>query len=220
MAEKLRKIPLIDIIINSGAIRDKYDQHKFQTSKGTISITGQKFKNWSLGKGGGGSIDLVMHLYQLDFCSAVIWLSNNYYSNVNSEHVPILTPEKKTKLILPENNERNLPIVISYLNQERKIPINMIRKLINSGKLYADDKANAVFPLTGKNGKIEGGWLYEISKTEIKIYCGFDDDEAGNRCAEKMITMFPEVQRKKPEKHDWNDVLKLKEKKQNTGLPK
>jgi hypothetical protein len=287
MAEKLRKIPLIDIIINSGAIRDKYDQHKFQTSKGTISITGQKFKNWSLGKGGGGSIDLVMHLYQLDFCSAVIWLSNNYYSNVNSEHVPILTPEKKTKLILPENNERNLPIVISYLNQERKIPINMIRKLINSGKLYADDKANAVFPLTGKNGKIEGaelrgtgekqwrgmaagtkknmgafsvkstfpenlvicesaidaisyfvlnpnciavstsgvtssfpGWLYEISKNEIKIYCGFDDDEAGNRCAEKMITMFPEVQRKKPEKHDWNDVLKLKVKKLNTGLPK
>ena len=83
MAEKLREIPLIDIISNSGAIRDKYDQHKFQTSKGTISITDQKFMNWSLGKGGGGSIDLVMHLYQLDFCSAVIWLSNNY---IDIEH--------------------------------------------------------------------------------------------------------------------------------------
>ena len=35
----------------------------------------------------------------------------------------------------------------------------MIRNLINSGKLYADDKANAVFPLTGKNGKIEGAEL-------------------------------------------------------------
>ena len=60
---------------------------------------------------------------------------------------------------MPENNERNLPIVVSYLNQRRKIPINIIRDLINSGKLYADDKANAVFTLTGKNGKIVGAEL-------------------------------------------------------------
>ena len=52
MAEKLREIPLIDVISNSGAVRDKYDKQKFQTSKGNISITGQKFINWSLGKGG------------------------------------------------------------------------------------------------------------------------------------------------------------------------
>ena len=286
MAEKLREIPLIDVISNSGAVRDKYDKQKFQTSKGNISITGQKFINWSLGKGGGGSIDLVMHLYQLDFCSAVIWLSNNY-SYLNTKHCPNITPEKNTKLILPETNERNLPIVVNYLNQNRKIPINLIRQLINSGKLYADDKANAVFPLSDKKGKIVGAelrgtsekrwrgmatgskknmgafsvksifpenlvicesaidaisyfainpkciavstsgvtsspaWLYEITKTEIEIYCGFDDDEAGNRCAEKMIKVFPKVKRIKPKRHDWNEVLKLNQsKKSNTGSQK
>jgi hypothetical protein len=40
-----------------------------------------------------------------------------------------------------------------------------------------------------------------------EIYCGFDADEPGETASRQMITRHPSIQRLRPSKHDWNDVL-------------
>ena len=57
-----------------GAQPDRYDPRKWHTPQGVLSVTGAKFMNWNCGRGGGGAIDLVMHLHQLGFGQALEWL--------------------------------------------------------------------------------------------------------------------------------------------------
>ena len=274
IAGRVRNIPLSDVISITGAVRDKYDEHKWHTSKGVISITGPKFMNWSIQKGGGGAIDLVIHLYQLDFVPAVLWLADRFPNPYCSF---LQTPCVKNALFQPpEENKNHLPAIIHYLNHKRKIPMNLICQLIKTGQIYADTRSNAVFLLLGKEKKAVGAelrgitdrrwvgmakgskkqlgafsvksknpqsiiicesaidamscfalfpdciavstsgahpapaWLSKIMNCNIQIFCGFDDDDAGNRIANEMIRLYPDIKRLKPQKHDWNDVLKSK----------
>ena len=77
-ANRVRGIPLQAVLLLTGAERDRYDKTKWHTQKGTISFTGMKFMNWSQGVGGGGAIDLAMHLNGLDFKAALEWLWNHF----------------------------------------------------------------------------------------------------------------------------------------------
>jgi len=49
------------------ATPDPYDPARWRTDRGVLSLTGPKFFNWNLGVGGGGAIDLVMHVRQVGF---------------------------------------------------------------------------------------------------------------------------------------------------------
>src|SRR5437667_6779236 len=73
--DPLRRIPLTAVLRACEAQPDRYDKAKWHTSEGTISITGTKFMNWHCSHGGGGAIDLAMHLNHLAFPAAVRWLS-------------------------------------------------------------------------------------------------------------------------------------------------
>ena len=59
---QLRAIPLPSVLLETGAQRDHQDKAKWHTVQGAISVTGMKFMNWNQGRGGGGAIDLVMHV--------------------------------------------------------------------------------------------------------------------------------------------------------------
>ncbi len=67
LAPQVRAIPLEAVLRLSGAKPDRCDQRKWHTSLGVLSVTGAKFMNWTCGHGGGGAIDLVMHLHRLRF---------------------------------------------------------------------------------------------------------------------------------------------------------
>jgi len=75
---QLRAIPLESVLVATGSKRDHQDKAKWLTAKGAISLTGMKFMNWNQGRGGGGAIDLAMHLKGLDFKAAVEWLSRRF----------------------------------------------------------------------------------------------------------------------------------------------
>ena len=77
--DQLRRLPLPAVLQETGAQRDRSDKAKWHTPKGDISITGMKFMNWHLGLGGGGAIDLAMHLNDLDFKAAVAWLHRHHF---------------------------------------------------------------------------------------------------------------------------------------------
>src|SRR5207245_8310099 len=70
---QLRAIPLESVLLATGGNRDPQDKAKWHTDLGAIYVTGMKFMNWNQGRGGGGAIDLAMHLNGLDFKAAVDW---------------------------------------------------------------------------------------------------------------------------------------------------
>ena len=50
-------------------------------------------------------------------------------------------------------------------------------------------------------------WLDPLLARGYQIYCGFDADEPGEAASRQMSTRHPAIQRLRPSKHDWNDVL-------------
>jgi hypothetical protein len=53
-------------------------------------------------------------------------------------------------------------------------------------------------------------WITHLINQGFEIYCAFDSDETGERTANRMHELYPMVKRLRPEKHDWNDVLRSK----------
>jgi hypothetical protein len=151
---QLRSIPLEAVLLETGAQPDRYDKAKWQTAKGAISISGMKFMNWHQACGGGGAIDLAMHLNDLDFKAALQWLRRHFAILDRGQPVPASRP-----LTLPPPDPRKLPAVIHYLVHDRVITPRVIDGLVDSGTLYADARGNAVFLLLGKENRPVGAEL-------------------------------------------------------------
>jgi hypothetical protein len=152
--DQLRRIPLPAVLRETGAQRDRSDKAKWHTPKGDISITGMKFMNWHQSCGGGGAIDLAMHLNDLDFKRAVAWLQRHF--SIPPDFEPTQAPRR---LILPPPDRSKLSAVKHYLVHERAITPSLTDSLIASGKVYADGRANAVFLLLGKQNAPVGAEL-------------------------------------------------------------
>ena len=165
----VRHIDLKEVLNRTGAIKDNIDKAKWRTGQGVISVTGQKFINWSDGGiGGGGAIDLIIHLKQYDFKTAVSWLFDNF--SISCNHMSNNTkPAIKPALRLPQKDEKKLSRITNYLKYDRFVPPELINFLVQSGKLYADKKANAVFLLLGKEKTVVGA---ELRGTTTKRWRG------------------------------------------------
>lgn len=155
-AHRLRGIPLPEVLLQGRAKRDPYDPSKWHTPMGAISCTASKFMNWTQGVGGGGAIDLAMHLNHLGFQAAVEWLDHHF---PELEDRPPREPAGPTEWIRPPQDPRKLPLVKRYLAEQRALDPDRIRHLIDCGRLYADPRGNAVFLLLGKENRPVGAEL-------------------------------------------------------------
>jgi Protein of unknown function (DUF3991)/Toprim-like len=144
LAQRLRALSLERVLPLCGGWLDRNDRRKWHTPAGTLSVTGAKFMNWTLGAGGGGAIDLVIHLRHLDFKGAVDWLAG-HFPEVGSPQPVAPAPASELRLPLPAPNQ--LARVCDYLIAQRCLPSRAVASLIDSGSLYADARANAVFLL-------------------------------------------------------------------------
>jgi hypothetical protein len=140
----LRAIPLEAVLQQWGAHRDRSDRHKWHTRQGTLSVNGPQFMNWTQGIGGGGAIDLALHLNQQGLGQALRWLEGHF---PQPTWTPPLGSEIRSSLRLPEPCPRHLGQVRHYLVHVRALPVALIEQLIHTGGLYADAHANAVFLL-------------------------------------------------------------------------
>jgi len=153
-ADRLRLIPLTSVLRLCGAQPDRHDHCKWHTAVGTISVTGTKFINWNRGLGGGGAIDLVIHLRNLPFKQTLDWLEGQF-----PNPPPPVTAPTRPSLKIPSADPRKLWRVKGYLLHQRGLPGVWIDQLIGSGFLYADARANAVFLLLGKENAPVGAEL-------------------------------------------------------------
>jgi hypothetical protein len=138
-----------------GARPDPVDPDKWHTARGVLSVTGAQFINWNCGHGGGGAIDLVMHLGQLGFGQALQWLEEH---GASALPLPTTAPPPKP-LSLPPPCPQRWEQVRRYLIQARQLPPSLLEPLHRSGDLYADARANAVFLLRAQDGQPVGAEL-------------------------------------------------------------
>jgi len=268
-ADRLRAVPLTAVLRLAGAQPDRFDPHKWHTAQGVLSVTGAKFINWRLGRGGGGAIDLVMHLHGLGFGQALEWLEAHFAS----VRLLAVNPPPPPPLRLPQPASQHLARVRHYLNQQRRLPTTLLDPLIEAGSLYADARANAVFLLRDREGRPVGAelrgtgpaawhglapgsrkdlgcfalpatpqphnilcesaidaischalhpdyrclstagarpqaaWLAELLAQGGTLYCGFDLDPTGEAMAQAIKRRYPAIQRLRPSRKDWNQVL-------------
>jgi hypothetical protein len=158
----LRAIPLASVLREAGADTDRHDPAKWRTHQGVLTVNGIKFFNWTRGCGGGGAIDLAMHLNECDFIAAVQWLAQHMPGA--GSPCPAAVPSRPV-LTLPPPAPGQLDRVTRYLLEQRRLPEAMLRALVRSGHLYADARANAVFVLLGKESRPVGAELRGTSAT-------------------------------------------------------
>jgi hypothetical protein len=144
------------VLQRAGAQPDPDDPHKWRTDRGVLSVTGAKFMNWNRGLGGGGAIDLVMHLYDLGFGRALEWLELHCNPATVPPPIPATPPPS---LALPVPVPFQLNRVRRYLIEARRLPLALLDPLIHCGDLYADANANAVFLLRGIHDQPVGAEL-------------------------------------------------------------
>jgi hypothetical protein len=152
--DQLRLIPLAAVLRLCGAQPDRHDRFKWHTAVGTISVTGAKFINWNRGLGGGGAIDLVIHLLHLPFQEALYWLERAF-----PNPLPPVPSLPRPALKIPPADPQKLWRVKGYLRHQRRLPAAWLDQLIGSGLLYADAHANAVFLLLGRENTPVGAEL-------------------------------------------------------------
>ena len=148
-ANQVRGIPLQTVLAAMGAARDRHDKSKWRTERGGISVNGARFMDWGCGRGGGGAIDLVMHVRGLGFKDAVAWLGERFPA-IGGFVDPCQPAPRRAELRLPPPCPALQARVVSYLEHERALPRVLIDELVTGGTVYADARGNAVFVLLGK----------------------------------------------------------------------
>lgn len=177
-AAAVRAVPLEAVLLCRGAVRDRRDRHKWHTEQGPLSVSGPKFMNWQQGQGGGGAIDLVMHLAGVSFREAVAWLQQHLAaspptSGESATHGPgreFTAAEKHGGLRLPVPNVYLFGRVRQYLTRRRGLAVSLVEPLIQAGKLYADNQGNAVFLLVA--GKAQRPVGAELRGTGSRVWRG------------------------------------------------
>ena len=149
-ADKVRDIPLEKVAEELGLDPDPKDKHKWQHENHIINITGSKFYDWQHLKGGGGAIDLVMHVNECDFKQAVAWLNDRFGEGATLTATTyktreIIQTEQLRPFIPPVQDETKWQQVKTYLTRERRLPSSLVDNLHHLGLVYADSKQNAVF---------------------------------------------------------------------------
>ena len=174
-ADAVRALPLEAVLRHWGAERDRRDRTQWRTEQGPLTVTGAQFFNWHRHEGGGGAIDLVMHLSGRDVGEAVAWLQQHLgsapaaapSSPACSRASSSLAHIQATSggLRLPAANLVKLAHVRRYLTEERSLAAGILEPLIDAGKVYADGRGNAVFLMVaGKANRAIGAELRGTGK--------------------------------------------------------
>ena len=150
LTNSVRDLPLKDVAYQLGLEPDPEDKHKWHSQHHTINITGSKFYDWKEMKGGGGAIDLVMHVNKCDFSQSVAWLNDRLGESATIEAATyktrnIIKTEPVREFSPPVPEPDKWQFVKQYLTRDRKLPSGLVDKLHEEGLIYADYNQNAVF---------------------------------------------------------------------------
>ena len=172
LVAQARQLDLKDTIQTLGGVQDRYDTHKWQVNDEHISINGERFYNHDRQSGGGGSIDLVMHVSGYSFTQAVAYLNHEAGPELAvaaaaqhgarermAQGQEIVDRGERAPFMQPQADEDRWPQVRAYLVEQRQLPVGLVDDLHERGIIYADGRSNAVFLRTNEEGQAVGASL-------------------------------------------------------------
>jgi hypothetical protein len=168
-ANALREIPLRDVLERLGCTIDPDDKRNWKTPAGRLMLQkpkdgDTKFVDPDTGKGGGGAIDLVMHVEDLDFAGAKRWLLDTFGAPAllgaivatAKREVAQLEAQPRPPYKAPEPAPARWERVRAYLVDVRRLAARLVDVMHDAGRIYADARSNVVFPLTSTDGELVG----------------------------------------------------------------
>lgn len=169
-ANLLRDIPLESIAYHLGLHPHPKYQGRWVSANHTINITGSTFYDFvGAEHGGGGAIDLTMHLLNCNFREAVAWLYEIFGESetlravthrAREEAAVIIATEKPKQFVAPVPDKSKWHGVRDYLIGARKLPAALIGNLHTAGLIFSDEKQNAIFLMRSlPDGEVTGAFL-------------------------------------------------------------
>jgi Plasmid recombination enzyme/Protein of unknown function (DUF3991)/Toprim-like len=167
-ADQLRDLPLEDVAWHLGLDKADKRENRWKGLGQVINITGFKWYDFTAEKGGGGAIDLVMHVAGCNFRSSLAWLCDRFGSEgmlrasrakVEVQAAKIVAEEPAPQLVPPLEDDSKWLSVKNYLTKARGLPENFIDALHSKGWLYADEQQNAVFTMRSLDDETTGAFL-------------------------------------------------------------
>ena len=173
--DQLRDLPLDDVAWHLGLIHDKKGSGRWKGHDCIINIDDSKFHDFAPGKnkGGGGAIDLVMHVNGCNFKQAIAWLNDRFGEEGMQRTVThrakiraseIVEKEPAQRFIQPRESENQWDAVYNYLTIKRGLPENIVDSLHEKGIVYADSHQNAVFAMHSFSGVDKVSQLQSVKK--------------------------------------------------------
>jgi hypothetical protein len=153
------------VLRSLGAERDRYDKAKWRIDGQVISVRGEKFYDHVAGLGGGGAIDLVMHVRDVPFHEALAYLDSAALPQAPAPAEPALSRMSRGNAAPsapfhpPHASGASWPGVRAYLVAERRLPGALVDELHARGLVYADERHNAVFLRHDMEGTATGAAL-------------------------------------------------------------
>jgi hypothetical protein len=209
LADQLRDLPLEDVAWHLGLTQDTKGNLRWKGVGHIINIDGSKWYDFSpsVNKGGGGAIDLVMHVNGCNFKEAIAWLSDRFgedgaqraaAAHARKEARAIANEEPKPQPHIPTPDESKWHSCRQYLTQTRGIPAQIVDSLHLSVRIYADSRGNTVFLMrdgeenpTGAYLRGEGdfkGYTKGTRRSEGHFYFGMGD---GDKIQQAVLCKSP-----------------------------
>ncbi len=154
-ADQLRDLPLSEVAWHLGLIQSKKD-NRWKGEKHIINIDESQWYDFhpSQQKGGGGAIDLVLHVQQCNYKQALAWLHDRFKSDGMLRAVKAYAATQATEIVASEPAPQFVPpledtskwqFVHDYFQIQRGLPASLTATLHTLRLLYGDDQQNAVF---------------------------------------------------------------------------
>lgn len=164
---RLRAVPLESVLEGFGAKRHPRDpKHNWRTDAGRITVTGERFFDHTNEVGGGGAIDLTLHLMGRDFkhaanadlMDAARWLGALDRITVSASQPAALTPSPSASAAMPPPvpDPSRSARVRWYLTAQRALPTDLVDQAMQRGAVFADGHGNAIFRLHDETGQTIG----------------------------------------------------------------
>lgn len=148
MLENLRDLDVALMCEHLGLKQDPDDANQYKSDEFRIAVSGQKWYDHNAQKGGGGCIDLVMHVHKLSYVRAVEFLGG-VVVNVSRGELSTLhkTESKKTKkpATPPAVARHNISVAVDYLVSKRGINAELVSWCVDRDLIYADTRGNCCF---------------------------------------------------------------------------
>jgi Toprim-like/Protein of unknown function (DUF3991) len=175
LADQVRSIPLRDVLARYGfETKPEGTTLRAKSEHYNIVVTGSQWFDNKANVGGGGAIDLVMHIAELEFSAACRSLADEFRplaagqsdlsfpSSPRSQAPTGKKPFEELMAIYAVRDDSSWSIARAYLVEQRKIPSPLVDELHARGSIYANDHRptpSLVFLHRDQDGKARGATL-------------------------------------------------------------